>query len=240
MDAVIFDCDGVLVDSEVTGLRVILACLAEIGLTYDRHDYIERFLGSTWSDFYSRLDGDHRARLGAPLPAGFPAVVSARFAADAAADSLAIAGVHDLVGGLSLPKAIASGSTPGDLDKKLRRVGLFEIFAPHIYSAQIVAKGKPSPDIYLHVAAQLGIDPADCVAVGFSILETNGTASPKTWRARLPALSDLPRQSNAPRPIRLPCARRSRMRSASCVMKKDCRQPRGPCCRLNCRHRRRP
>ncbi len=174
MDAVIFDCDGVLVDSEVTGLRVILACLAEIGLTYDRHDYIERFLGSTWSDFYSRLDGDHRARLGAPLPAGFPAVVSARFAADAAADSLAIAGVHDLVGGLSLPKAIASGSTPGDLDKKLRRVGLFEIFAPHIYSAQIVAKGKPSPDIYLHVAAQLGIDPADCVAVEDSV---NGVRS---------------------------------------------------------------
>ena len=174
MDAVIFDCDGVLVDSEVTGLRVILACLAEIGLPYDRHDYIERFLGTTWPDFYISLDIDHRARLGAPLPADFPAVVSARFAADAAADSLAIAGVHDLVAAIHLPKAIASGSTPADLDRKLRRVGLFEVFAPHIYSAQIVAKGKPSPDIYLHAAAQLGIDPAVCVAVEDSV---NGVRS---------------------------------------------------------------
>ena len=174
MQAVIFDCDGVLVDSEVTGLRVVLGCLADIGLTYDRHDYIERFLGSTWSDFYSRLDVDHRARLGGPLPVGFPAVVSARFAADAAADSVAIAGVHDLVAALGLPMAIASGSTPADLDKKLRRVGLFEIFAPHIYSAQIVAKGKPSPDIYLHAAAQLGVDPTACVAVEDSV---NGVRS---------------------------------------------------------------
>ena len=174
MDAVIFDCDGVLVDSEVIGLRVILGCLAEIGLTYDRQDYVERFLGSTWKDFYSRLDVDHRARLGAPLPADFPARVSARFAADADNESPLIAGAHDLIAALGVPKAVASGSSPAELDRKLRRTGLFDAFAPHIYSAQTVPQGKPSPDIYLHAAAQLGLDPTACVAVEDSV---NGVRS---------------------------------------------------------------
>ena len=95
--------------------------------------------------------------------------MSARFAADAAADSLAISGVHDLLEGLCLPKAIASGSTPGDLDRKLRRVGLFDIFAPHIYSSEHVARAKPAPDIFLHAARNLGVAPADCLVIEDSV-----------------------------------------------------------------------
>ena len=83
----------------------------------------------------------------------------------------AIAGAAEVVRTLGLPKAVASGSNPDRLAIKLRKVGLYDDFAPHVYSAQSMQRGKPAPDVYLHAARELGIDPAACVAVEDSVID---------------------------------------------------------------------
>ena len=169
MKAVVFDCDGVLVNSEEICLDVELECLAEIGLTFQRHEYVSRFMGMTSADFYAALDNDLRTLYGRTLPETFPDVET----------SLAcIPGAPETVRALrDLPKAVASGSNPDRLKIKLRQVGLFDDFAPHIYSAQEMPRGKPAPDVYLHAAKQLGVDPAACIAVEDSV---NGVTSALT------------------------------------------------------------
>jgi HAD superfamily hydrolase (TIGR01509 family) len=174
MDAVIFDCDGVLVDSETICLRVELECLAEIGLTYDRDLYADRFLGTNTTDFFRLLNDDHHRHFGRALPDGLAEDMHRRIVTAMAAEVAAIHGVHDTIAALKVPKAVASGSSAESLQLKLRKVALFDAFAPHIYSAQIVPRGKPAPDIYLHAAAQIGVAPARCVAVEDSV---NGTTS---------------------------------------------------------------
>ena len=163
--AVIFDCDGVLVDSEIIGQRVELACLAEIGLVYEPDDYAARYLGRGGGEYHAALSEDHQRRLGRPLPGDFLDTLYKRLWAAIDADLTAIDGVHGAVADLKNPKAVASGSAAASLEKKLRKVALFETFAPHIYSSQLVARGKPAPDIFLHAAQKLAVDPVHCIAV---------------------------------------------------------------------------
>lgn len=182
MDAVVFDCDGVLIDSETIGQRIELECLAEIGLVYDPAEYADRYLGTVGSDFFGGLDRDHRARFAKPLPSGFAENLRQRVWEALDADLEAIEGVAAALGGLVVPKAIASGSSIAGLGKKLRKVGLFDAFAPHIYSSEIVPRGKPAPDIFLHAAGKLGISPQRCVAVEDSV---NGTLSARAAGMRV-------------------------------------------------------
>jgi len=163
--AVIFDCDGVLVDSEVLSLEIELACLAEIGLNYDRHAYVERFLGTGGNEYYGGLDADHRQQFGAPLPDTFKTRLHERYGTEMEARLQAIPGVHDVARGVTGPKAVASSSNIESLEKKLRKTALFDHFAPHIYSAQMVARAKPAPDLFLFAAQKIGVAPEDCVVV---------------------------------------------------------------------------
>lgn len=174
MHAVIFDCDGVLINSEEICLGVELECLAEIGLAFEPHEYVGRFMGMTSADFYAALDGDYRGRFGRALPETFPAVLHERTWATVETSLATIPGAPEAVRALTVPKAVASGSNPERLAIKLRKVGLFDDFAPHIYSAQTMARGKPAPDVYLHAARQLGVDPTGCIAVEDS---ANGVTS---------------------------------------------------------------
>ena len=170
MDAVIFDCDGVLVDSEIIALRVELKALADIGLVYDdHHAFAERFLGQTHAAFHAELDKDHRERLGAPLPEGFGSRLVDMIWAEMSEFTEAVPGVHNAVAGVTVPVAVASSSGLAHIKHKLRRAGLFETFDPHIYSGELVPRGKPFPDIYLHATSQLGIHPKQCVAVEDSV-----------------------------------------------------------------------
>ncbi len=174
MKAVIFDCDGVLIDSEIIAVRVALECLAEIGLVYDRHDYAGRFLGHTAADHHRGLNDDHTRHFGRPLPEGFIENLSTRMFTAMMDNVHAVPGARDVVRALDVPMGVASGSHPERLERKLREAGMFEFFAPHVYSAQIVTRGKPAPDIYLHTAARMGVTPAQCVVVEDSL---NGVTS---------------------------------------------------------------
>jgi HAD superfamily hydrolase (TIGR01509 family) len=173
-DAVIFDCDGCLIDSEVLALEVEFEALAEVGLTYEVSDFCRRFMGLSNPAFFAALDADRIARLGAPLPAEFQATHSARLRAAVDARLTEVAGAADAVAALSRAKAVASSSHADFLERKLRRVALWEPFTPHIYSGDLVARGKPAPDLFLHAAAALGVEPARCLAIEDSV---NGVAS---------------------------------------------------------------
>jgi HAD superfamily hydrolase (TIGR01509 family) len=176
MKAVIFDCDGVLINSEELSLGVELECLAEIDLPFEPHDYVNRFMGMTTPEYYAELQKDFQAKHGRAIPEAFYGTLDSRLLAVVDAELALIEGAH-LVRELSLPKAVASGSNPNGLAAKLKKVGLYDAFAPHVYSAHLVTRGKPAPDIYLHAAKQLGVDPKDCVAVEDS---ANGVTAART------------------------------------------------------------
>lgn len=172
--AVIFDADGCLLDSEVLALEVELAGLAAVGMRYERAEFGRRFLGMANGPFFAALDADRRAALGEGLPGDFRE--RHRAALDAAVDErlVEVAGAAAVVAGLTLPKAVASSSHGPFLERKLRRTGLWDLFAPHVYSADDVARGKPAPDLFLHAAERLAAAPKRCLAIEDSL---NGVAA---------------------------------------------------------------
>lgn len=164
MEAVIFDCDGVLVDSEVLAIDAELTTLSEIGLTYETGDFKARFMGLSDKAFFAALDDDHRARLGTGLPEGFRDICKARY--HASWDRLAeVPGAAAVISAITLPVAVASSSTESALDRKLRKTGLWSLFAPHIYSADHVTHAKPAPDLFLYAAEALKVKPDACLVL---------------------------------------------------------------------------
>lgn len=174
--AVIFDCDGVLVDSEILAIEVEIVLLADCGLVYAPDEYRHRFLGLNDAAFHKVLGLDCLERTGRPLPDDFlNRAHTQRW--DACQTRLAeVSGCGVAVAALALPKAVASSSGAAFLREKLRLTGLLEAFDPHIYSADLVARAKPHPDIFLHAAAALSQDPARCLAIEDSV---NGVLSAK-------------------------------------------------------------
>jgi HAD superfamily hydrolase (TIGR01509 family) len=126
-------------------------------------------MGMSDKAFYAALSGDSRARLGRDLPADLHARVDRAKHALNEEKLAAIAGIEAVVERLGLPRAVASSSSEDHLAYKLRKTGLWEHFAPHIYSADHVAHAKPAPDLFLHAAARLGVAPRDCLVIEDSV-----------------------------------------------------------------------
>ncbi|MBU6473643.1 MAG: HAD-IA family hydrolase [Alphaproteobacteria bacterium] len=163
--AIIFDCDGVLVDSEVLALEVELSALAGIGLPYERAAFQARFMGMDNDSFFAALDADSHARRGVPLPSGFRARCHARYRELIETRLAEVPGALQTVAACPTPKAVASSSETAMLEIKLHKTGLWDHFAPHVYSAGHVARAKPAPDLFLHAAQGLGVAPAACLVL---------------------------------------------------------------------------
>jgi HAD superfamily hydrolase (TIGR01509 family) len=173
IEAVIFDCDGVLVDSEVLALEVELGSLAEIGLDYSRPEFVARFTGRSNDAFFALLEEDSLARRGCRLPDGFRDACHAKY--HTAYERLVeVPGARAAVASVKLPKAVASSSTRDALGEKLRKTQMWDLFAPHIYSADHVVHAKPAPDLFLHAAEALRIAPSACLVLEDS---TNGVTA---------------------------------------------------------------
>jgi HAD superfamily hydrolase (TIGR01509 family) len=167
--AVIFDCDGVLVDSEVLIHAIELAALAELGMHYESAPFKARFLGMSNPDYYAALDADAMERLGRPIRHLMQSAMKERVRKVFDEELQAVPGAREAVAALRLPRAVASSSGMEALDYKLKKLKLWDAFAPHIYSAEHVARAKPAPDLFLHAAAQLNIAPADCLVIEDSV-----------------------------------------------------------------------
>ena len=165
--ALIFDCDGVLVDSEKLALEVELEVLAELGLSFERDDYVLRFMGLSTDAFHAAIDEEAQRRLGRSIAQEVRG--SERLRQVMIAHLTEVPGALQAVVALKLPKAIASSGSRAGLERKLKQTGLWDHFAPHIYSADHVTNAKPAPDLFLHAADALGVAPKDCLVLEDSV-----------------------------------------------------------------------
>ena len=169
ISAIIFDCDGVLVDSEVLAAEVELAVLGELGMHYDPHDFTIRFMGRSDKVFFELLDAEGHERLGRSIVDEIKGPMNARYKKAIAERLTEVPGALRAVASVRQAKAVASSSTVRGLDTKLRKTGLWDHFAPHVYSAEHVTHAKPAPALFLHAAKALAVDPASCLVIEDSV-----------------------------------------------------------------------
>ncbi|MBY0448728.1 MAG: HAD-IA family hydrolase [Hyphomonadaceae bacterium] len=167
--AVIFDCDGVLVDSEVLALQYERAHLAEAGLQYGAEEFAARFMGLAKASFHAELLADSRERLGASLPEGFFDKLDLAKQHAFQTQLQAVPGARQAVASWAGLRAVASSSPRKELLEKLQRTDLSRLFEPNIYSAEQVARGKPAPDVFLLAAQQLAAPPGVCLVIEDSV-----------------------------------------------------------------------
>jgi D-ribulokinase len=164
-ELVIFDCDGVLVDSEVIALSVMRRRLEEAGLRLTDQETRERFLGRRLDSSLHRIETE----LGEPLPGAFRDDFSREILTAFARELKGVEGVRQAVEGLHTRVCVASSSGHERLRLSLRVAGYETMFAPNIFSAADVAEGKPSPDLFLHAASAMGVEPKDCLVIEDSV-----------------------------------------------------------------------
>lgn len=158
---VIFDCDGVLVDSEPISNRLFQAMLAEIDVHLTLDDMYEHFVGRSMPACMERV-----ARLrGAPVPEGFLTRLQQRTEEELRAHVQPMPGIRDVLDGLAPSYCVASSGAHSKIRTSLGATGLLDRFEGRIFSAQDVARSKPAPDLFLHAAATLGYPPQRCVVI---------------------------------------------------------------------------
>ena len=160
-DLVIFDCDGVLIDSELLTIGVEVALLAEAGIALPADEIIERYVGISMKGMIADLE----ARFGQPLGDGFAARHALQVNKVFEHELRAMPGIVEVLAGLSGKICVASSSSPERLRHTLGIAGLYERFHPHIFSATMVARGKPAPDLFLLAAERMSALPSRCVVI---------------------------------------------------------------------------
>jgi len=156
-DAIIFDFDGVLIESEFEGNRQLAELLTDLGHRTTLEEALKHYVGLSGPDFIAVIEG----RIGVPLPQEFHERRREQSIMALREGVRAVAGAVDFVQSLpiDLPIAVASSSSTRWLSGHLRHLGLAQAFGQHVYSGrEHVTRGKPAPDIYLHAAGQLGVD----------------------------------------------------------------------------------
>lgn len=157
----IFDCDGVLIDSEIIACRVTAECLGEIGFATAVEFIQEHFVGVSSRAMFEQLEKTHGRR----LPRDFAEALKQRLHAAFDRKLKPIAGVSDLLPALGIKACVASSSHPERLRYTLGLTGLWPHFDPHVFSATMVRSGKPAPDLFLHAAERMGAQPQACVVI---------------------------------------------------------------------------
>ena len=158
---VIFDCNGVLVDSEPIAAAVLVRALRQVGVTVSAEAAMRRFHGRRPADVFAAVE---RAT-GRRLPPDFPVFVAAETLRRLRAELRPIAHAAHALTWIRGPKAVASSSPPDRIRASLEITGLKRFFEPRLFSASAVRRGKPAPDLFLFAAARCEVDPAACIVV---------------------------------------------------------------------------
>jgi HAD superfamily hydrolase (TIGR01509 family) len=151
----------VLVDSERVGVRVDVAVLAAVGWEMTEAEVVERFMGRPDSYMAEQLE----ARLGRPFAPGWDEEFTPWYREAFEAELQPVPGVVEALDAIRAPTCVASSGTAEKIRFTLGLVGLYDRFAGRIFSVDDVPVGKPAPDLFLHAAASLGVDPSDCAVV---------------------------------------------------------------------------
>jgi HAD superfamily hydrolase (TIGR01509 family) len=158
---VIFDCDGVLVDSEPIAVRIDIRLLAELGWVLTEAEVIERFMGRSEKHMIAEIE----AHLGRRLPPEWANPFESWYRKAFEEELKPVDGIIEALDAITLPSCVASSSTHERIRFTLRLTGLYPRFEGRIFSVVDVARGKPAPDLFLHAAARMGVAPEHCVVV---------------------------------------------------------------------------
>lgn len=161
IDLVIFDCDGVLVDSERLSIEVDRRVLADLGWPLSHEQILHRFVGRSSAHFRAEVE----AHLGRPLPDDWEAPYQPWYVDAFERDLTAVPGVEAALDEIPVMTCVASSGTHAKIRRTLGLTGLLPRFAGRIFSAEDVQNGKPDPDLFLHAAEHLGVAPERCAVV---------------------------------------------------------------------------
>jgi HAD superfamily hydrolase (TIGR01509 family) len=213
---VIFDCDGVIVDSEPVSSRVVAAGLTDLGWPMTAAEADRLFLGATFSDMVPIIE----RRLGRPLPPGWSETLKRRLITVLTEQAEPIAGALEALAGVSalgLPWRVASNSSHEEMRAKFARIGIAAAVAGRVHSHRDVGRGKPAPDLFLAAAAAEGVAPAECLVIEDSLPGVRAAAAagmdclayaPHSDGAALHALGAVPFRSMFDLPGLIAAARR--------------------------------
>ncbi|WP_329453514.1 HAD family hydrolase (plasmid) [Streptomyces sp. NBC_01724] len=161
VELVIFDCDGVLVDSERIGVKVDVMIMADLGCNFTEAEIIERFVGSSDELYTAAVE----ERLGRRLEKNWRQRYEHLYRAAFAAELTAVDGITEALNSLTTPVCVASNGSHDNIRHSLQIASLSDYFKTHIFSAGDVPSGKPAPDLFLHAARSMGVEPARCVVI---------------------------------------------------------------------------
>ncbi|QJT80546.1 HAD family phosphatase [Kosakonia sp. MUSA4] len=162
----ICDCDGVLVDSELLACMADAEELADRGFPeYDLDVILKRFAGVKMADMVAIIENE----TGRAVGEDYDAIVSARVMGAIHLHLKALPMAKEILSVLEITKCVASSSAPEKLSLSLNITRLEEIFAPHIYSTELVENGKPAPDIFLYAAEKHNVRPEQCCVIEDSV-----------------------------------------------------------------------
>jgi HAD superfamily hydrolase (TIGR01509 family) len=171
--AIIFDFDGVLLESEFEGNRELAALLTDLGHRHSIEETMKYYTGLAGADFVAAIEG----RIGSRLPPEFHQRMKEKSIRALEEGIAAVVGAVEFVRSLppELPRAVASSSSTRWILGHLRHLGLADAFGPHVYSGrEHVERGKPAPDLYIHAAAQLGVPIGNCTILEDSRVGATG------------------------------------------------------------------
>lgn len=158
---VIFDCDGVLVDSEPISFSVLREMLADAGLTFSESWAYENFLGKSMAAITAMMAREHNLTLDEIALAAMRRRLYARFEAELEP----VHGIDALLADFPYTRCVASSSQLERIRLCLKKTGLIDFFEPNIFSSSMVVNGKPAPDLFLHAARTMGYAPRNCIVV---------------------------------------------------------------------------
>jgi HAD superfamily hydrolase (TIGR01509 family) len=163
-DLIIFDCDGVLVDSEVLSCACLSEALGECGIELTADAALELFVGRSMAAILQYYAADRRL-----VPESFPTAMKGRVFRRFRQSLRPISDVHTVVSQLTIPFCVASSSDLDRVSLSLELTGLAAHFGDRLYTSQMVPRGKPAPDLFLHAAAQMQANPARTLVIEDSV-----------------------------------------------------------------------
>lgn len=160
-ELVIFDCDGVLVDSEPLSIDVLVRVLRTAGVTMDAEEAIERFLGKSLKTMSDILHEDYGLQVDDRFLEAMRHDLYQRFETELQP----VAGIAETLDRLPIARCVASSSQMERIRLSLTITGLIGKLEPHLFSATMVRNGKPAPDLFLHAAQEMGTPPSACIVI---------------------------------------------------------------------------
>lgn len=179
-DLIIFDCDGVLIDSEVISARMLIAELAKLGVKVDLPYVSRHFLGRSYPTVMATIRKD----FGLDLPDDFEDAYRARLLMAFERELAVMPYVTEVIDRLQRPFCVATSSSPRRAELSLRLAGLADRVGARLFTSSMVARGKPAPDLFLHVASAMAVDPARCLVIEDSLTGVRAglAAGMQVWR----------------------------------------------------------